>query len=260
MKIATPISNLFDNPQSVILIQKNSDCLECRDRSFNALYSKQEVFHCELQLIHKWSEEKFEYIKQIKENKKELRLISFHLASCCDNPSIKDGRFVLGGEVYSGKEMLKNSRINLLRIKEIFKENIKLAVENNNFFPTGAYEFVTNPEFIAEIVYENEINFLFDIGHAKISAFNHKIDFNNYFQKLPLNRMIQIHISKPSLNNENEMIDSHELPDSQDILEAEEIINKYDVEYNTIEYYKNTIKLVNILKQIKNNYDFKRTI
>ena len=59
-KIATPISDLFINKEEADLILKNSDCLECRDHTFNSNYKSQELFHCELQPIHHFQEKEID--------------------------------------------------------------------------------------------------------------------------------------------------------------------------------------------------------
>ena len=57
IKIATPISHLFDNGKLSSKILNLSDCLECRDHSIDKDFKSQELFHCDLQPIHKFSED-----------------------------------------------------------------------------------------------------------------------------------------------------------------------------------------------------------
>ena len=76
------------------------------------------------------------------------------------------------------------------------EKEISISVENNNYYKTEAYDYVTDPDFISSIVYDNDINFLFDISHARISAYNSGVDYCEYLLKLPLNRVNQIHIFK----------------------------------------------------------------
>ena len=251
IKIATPISNLLINQLNPEIIAF-SDCLETRDASINCDYIKQELFHCELQPIHIFNDFKINYLKEIKLTKPDLKLISFHLASCYENPKVIEGKFFPNGEKISEINLIDNAKKNFMLIKKIFGEKIRIAVENNNHFNTEAYDFITKPEFIFKIVKENKINFLLDIAHAKISAFNLKINFNNYLNKLPLNELIQIHIAKPGFDNSNEIYDKHDLPTEKDLVEVIKLIKKYPrVEYLTVEYYKNARNLLQILKKLK---------
>ena len=72
LKIATPISHLFENDNFSSQIIDLSDCLECRDHSLDKGFKKQELFHCDLQVIHKFLTDDFNYLKEIKSNKKGL--------------------------------------------------------------------------------------------------------------------------------------------------------------------------------------------
>ena len=251
-KIATPISDLFKKKEDADLISKFSDCLECRDHSILSNLPNQELFHCELQPIHEFSEKEINYLEKIKLIKPDLKLISFHVASCFKNPILKKGIFQSRGDKISREELIKNSTKNFKLIKYIFGNKIKIAVENNNHYDTEAYDFITCPDFINEVVENNGINFLYDIAHSKISSFNLKMSLENYEKRLPMNKLIQIHIARPGFNDLNEIYDKHDLPAIQELNEVISIIKKYpQVKYLTVEYYKNSMKLVNLLKQLK---------
>jgi uncharacterized protein (UPF0276 family) len=257
IKIATPISHLFDNKIRADIIIKNSDCLECRDRSIESKENNQELFHCELQPIHNWSNEEFDYLRKIKEIKKDLKLISFHIASNCDKPIIKNGMFELGGKAYSKNELLNNAKYNFSKIKQIFGQNITIAVENNNYYPTNAYQYITEPDFISKVVYDNGINFLFDIAHAKVTCYNQNINFEKYKQNLPLDKMVQIHICSYDIDydidyDKSIAFDAHNYPDSDELVEVKKLILKYkDVKYLTVEYYRDIENLEKSLKEVR---------
>ena len=109
-------------------------------------------------------------------------------------------------------------------------------VENNNDLGTTAYSIVTDPNFIRRIVFENDIYFLYDHAHAMISAFNKKLPFLNYFNKLPLERTKQIHLSNPSFKN-NVAKDSHNLPTLKQVKFCVKQLEKTAIAY-TVEFYK----------------------
>ena len=165
-RISTPVSHLFDSPTDALEIISESDCLECRDVSINTAFPAQVIFHCDIQPIHELGKEDFLYLKKIANAKMDLKLVSFHAASSCNRPYIDGYMFQPGGTRYSRKQMLRSASANFLRIKAIFGQEIKIALENNNYYPTEAYQFVTDTDFIREIVYENNISFLFDVAHA----------------------------------------------------------------------------------------------
>jgi len=253
IKLATPISHLFEEKNIAKKIIKNSDCLECRDRSIESEESNQELFHCELQPIHNWSDEEFDYIQKIKNIKKDLKLITFHMASSCDKPTISNGVFELGGKQYSKEELLINAEYNFTKIKKIFGSDIIIAVENNNYYNTDAYKYITAADFISKIVYDNNINFLFDIAHAKVTCYNQNINFEKYKANLPLDKMIQIHICSFDINKERDMaFDAHNYPDQEELLEVKKLISSYqDVKYLTVEYYRDVENLEKSLKEVR---------
>ncbi|WP_169704074.1 hypothetical protein, partial [Candidatus Kuenenia stuttgartiensis] len=120
IKIATPISHLFENEDRAKRIINYSNCLECRDISINSTIANQEVFHSELQPIHEFTKINFNYLKYIRSVKHDLKLITFHVASCCNKPYLDNKMFRMGGKEYTEKEMLKNAKQNFSIIKEIF--------------------------------------------------------------------------------------------------------------------------------------------
>jgi uncharacterized protein (UPF0276 family) len=251
-KIATPISHLFENDSFSSQIIELSDCLECRDDSVDKGFKKQELFHCDLQPIHKFTKDDLNSLIQIKSQKLDLKLISFHLASCYEKPKVIKGIFHPNGVKISVEELKYNAHVNIRKIKEIFGESISISVENNNYYKTEAYDYITDPDFINSIVLDNDINFLFDISHAKISATNSRVDYHEYLSKLPLNRVNQIHISKEGFNSEGEVFDAHELPSDQETKEIFQFIKNYNtLKYITVEYYKDASKLVAYLNKLK---------
>ena len=253
IKLATPISHLFENKDYSKIIIDNSDCLECRDRSIVSLEKQQELFHCELQPIHQWSNEEFEYLQTIKNTKEDLKLITFHMASSCDNPIIKNNMFELGGKEYTKEELLINAKHNFEKIKKIFGDDIIIAVENNNYYPTYAYKYITDTNFISKVVYDNNINFLFDIAHAKVTCYNQNINFEKYKEQLPLDKMIQIHICSYDIDTDKNMaFDAHNYPDDDELLEVKKLISNYkDVKYLTVEYYRDIENLEKSLKKVR---------
>lgn len=251
-KLATPISHLFFKEENARIIIEASDCLECRDHSFKKTHSNQEVFHCDLQPIQNLGQLEFNYLENIKKNKPDLKLISFHMATCYDAPTIEDGKFIPGGNKLKSETLILNASKNITKIKELFGSTVNIAIENNNYYKTEAYDFITDPEFISTVIEQNGINFLFDIAHARVSAFNQAVSFENYISRLPLDRLIQIHISRPGFNENGEIFDKHELPGDEEFMEVINLLKSHStVKYLTIEYYRDANVLVSLLNRLK---------
>lgn len=255
IKLATPVSHLFHNEENEKLIIDHSDVLECRDKTiqYNNFLTKQELFHCDLQPIHEWGDNEWSFIKRIKDTKTSLKLLTFHLATCCDKPKIEGRVFKVGGREYSKKEMKTYARQNLTMVKKFFRDKIDIGIENNNYYPTEAYKFITEPDFISDIVYENDLSFLFDIAHAKITCFNKNVNFEKYKNELPLKKAIQIHICKYSIDKSlNQAYDAHNSPAILDLLEVGDIISKHPcIKYLTVEYYRDVEKLRMSLDKVR---------
>ena len=251
ISIVTPVSSLFVDEHNAQIIDKHSDFLECRDHSPASDYSRHILFHTDLQPAHMLTEEDFEYIEKIRRERPQLKLVSFHLASCYHDPGIENGLFVPGTKRYSREELLKNAKYNIDRIKKILGPDIAVAIENNNHYETPAYDYVTDPSFITTIVNENGIHLLYDIAHAKVSAYNKGITYEAYKNGLPLYKTIQIHICKSAVN-EKMAYDSHFLPDEEEWNEVRSLLNENNgIQYLTIEYYKEIDGLLSSLHQLK---------
>ena len=250
-KIVTPVSHLFKIKTNAERIISYSDYLEGRDHS-PAVYPEKEIlFHCDLQPIHQFSEQDFEYLLHVKKSKPFLEVVSLHLASCYENPKLLNGVFQPNGNKIEREQLLLNAKNNLERIKSIFGSTVKIALENNNFLKSDAYDIVTDPKFISEIIISNNIYFLFDISHAHISSYNLGLDFNTYINQLPLDRVIQLHICRCSYTD-NLAIDSHDFPKAEEWEEVKYFMKTIpSVKYLTIEYYREIDLLIESIKELK---------
>lgn len=106
---------------------------------------------------------------------------------------------------------------NILRNGKRLKEwvGIPLLLENYNYHPTNAYEYVCEPETFSSLVEEIGCEMLLDLAHAQISAFNMKWpSVHDYLAALPLHKVREIHINHPYDDNGKQMLDRH-LPISE---------------------------------------------
>ena len=251
MKIATPVSHLFSDDVLANRILRISDCLESRDHSPKSDISKSELYHSDIQLIHPLNSQDIAYLEEVKKNYSSLKGISFHMASCYAKPIVEEGLFVSGKSLANYKEMILNSQINTDIIRRIFGEKVKVLVENNNYYPTPAYDHIALPEFIKEVISLNNLEFLFDIAHAKISAHNMGISYEAYRSQLPLEQIFQIHICKYGFKENNMAFDAHEVPDQIEFEEIKNLSTNGKLKYLTIEYYKSGEVLIKSIKKLK---------
>lgn len=252
VKLTTPISTLFAVDSTNQEIVTKVHCLECREESLESKESRQYIFHFDKNIVNLWNENEKDFIRSVILSKKELRLIAFHISASCSEPVLKEGIFYCGGREFSPEEMLGNVDNNISWLKSCLNDrNIKIAVENNNYYPTPAYRYITDSDFISRVVVENQLEFVFDLAHAKITAHNKGQSYQSYIKGLPLDRMVQLHISKHAINEQGLAYDAHRLPDQSVVREVKEIIDKFSPEYLTIEYYENKDKLLRILDEFR---------
>lgn len=256
VKLATPISTLCKDDVAILMLKEQSACFEGRESNFADDKVELRLFHFDKDLVHLWEEDLREKIGSIINKNKSLELISFHIASCYEKPIIKNEVFYPFGEIVLQETMLDNAKKNVGYLKTVIgKRNISIAAENNNFYPTGAYQYITQPEFISSIIWECDIYFLYDIAHAKITTYNEKTDYEKYRQKLPLEKLIQLHISKEDIDNKGIAYDAHNLPDELIYKEAKELLDNFYYRYLTVEYYKDIKNLMQTLDCYKRIFE-----
>ena len=253
VKLATPISHFFDDKSRGEKIVAESSCLECREKSLESTVPNQYLFHLDTDINRPWGSAEKEFLSSIIRNKKDLKLITFHMSTSCTEPILREEVYYCEGKTLSRREMLDNIKENMEWFRSQIKgREIKIGVENNNYYPTGAYEDVTDADFLQQSVHGNNIYFVFDIAHAKITAFNKKISLDEYMKELPFDRLIQVHVSKEGFNDKGWAMDAHELPDSGMYEEVKNLLHYHSPEYLTIEYYKDYDKLIELLKKYHN--------
>ena len=249
LKIATPISHLFDDKKQAERLMRCSDCLECRDRSIQAIFPDQCVFHADIQLVHSFSDPDVRKLEQIALLKTELQVISFHAATSCSDPVLNGRQYYPGGLECSRDELLKQANRNVDKVRSIFCDKVIIAIENNNYYPTEAYHHITDAGFLTKIVKENGIAFLFDICHARVTSFNRKIPYYDYVDELPVAQAIQLHLSNYGIDVSGLAFDNHDLPPGeQQWVDAKSVMKSApELRYLTIEYYKDIDELENLL-------------
>jgi sugar phosphate isomerase/epimerase len=123
--------------------------------------------------------------------------------------------------------------------------------ENLNYFPTGAYERVCEPDFIRRVTEAANIGLLLDIAHAKISA--HYMGYHDpmdYFFQLPLERVQELHVSRAGFLN-GSLEDLHEAPEDFEFDAVNRIIGRApNTIFLTVEYYRNPDILCDVFRRL----------
>ena len=109
--------------------------------------------------------------------------MTFQVARDCERVQLLNGAYQPISQVISFKEQLENVRNSLKQIRKILGTEIKIGVENNNYYPTGAYDICSSADFLQALI-ENNLHLLFDIAHAKVTCKNRNIDYDCYKDQL----------------------------------------------------------------------------
>ena len=247
--IATPVSYSLFTEQNRGLIIEHSDCLEGRPETSGNPFGTEKVFHYdEIEPCHHLSETTFSDIRSLILKKKDLECISFHVAFCT-NPKRQDENVYT--KRYTRDELYDNCKKNIARIKEIIGPNISILLENNNYFKEELHRDVTDGDFLSSLVYDNDIFFLLDTAHARVTCSHKNIDYENYLKSLPLKRCKQIHLSRVD-EDRQPLIDSHLCPQEKEFLELVDILKQYNtIEYITIEHYEDINSLIESIQRLK---------
>jgi len=157
----------------------------------------------------------------------------------------------------SDSEYLSRAVDNVNWLRSTFSGIIKL--ENNNYFPTGAYERICEPDFICQLIELTGTELLLDIGHTLVSAYYLQYkDSMSYINALPLNRVSEIQLSQAGMLG-GVYEDLHEVPGEREFLILDEILtDRCRIAYITVEYYKDSNKLYNAYQTLAEKFSIRK--
>lgn len=144
----------------------------------------------------------------------------------------------------SRKENKKIIIENINYLKEQFCNAEFISLENadgNPFLKYHDFGICMDPDFISEIIYESNVDFLLDISHAYGSAKNLGIDFETYLYRLPLDRIYEIHING-WIETEDDLM-SHTIINELGYKTLQDILKKYKPHIVTLEYGRDKDRL-----------------
>lgn len=195
---------------------------------------------------------------------KDINIIDFnhanHIINICDSPHYGFHICIKNSDMYEGMTDKDIYKLMCNNIK-IFKKNIKvpLLLENIPDSPSERaifdhYPYIM-PDEINRLVLENDVSFLLDLTHAKITAEYHGWDIHEYIRNLPLDRVIEIHINGSGYDKNGFPQDTHQSMEDEDYSLLEWVL-KYTspkivtLEYNGIESESNETIICSLRKQL----------
>ena len=88
--------------------------------------------------------------------------------------------------------------------------DLTLAFENISYYAhPGHDQQMDEPDFIREVLTRADARLLLDVNNIWVNSQNHDFDPEAYIDRLPLERVIQIHVAGPTVRPDGLIIDTH---------------------------------------------------
>jgi len=142
-----------------------------------------------------------------------VELFSCDLGPACPANLLIDHMYHPAADVYSRAELKAATAKSLGLLRRCFSGAI--ALENLNYYPTGSYKHVCEPDFISEVLAETDAYLLLDLGHAHVSARNLGVPYREFLEGMPLERVIEVHLSRARPKGDI-WVDAHEAPGTEE--------------------------------------------
>lgn len=255
MKLLTPISHLFKDQKNANNIIGVSDFLEARERTAELRFNKTTHYHIDFDLNLGLSEKQIQFLIDHVKPREEIKFITFQASKDCEKIKIKNGIYYPNSPTIEFHNQIQNTKTSISQIKNILGNDRSIGIENNNYYPSGAYEICTSTDYICEIISTSNCHLLFDIAHALVTCANKQMSFEKYSNNLlNTSQCKQLHLCQPTYfygKDPIKALDSHEIPSFELTELSIKLCKKWRIDFLTVEYYKDAETLVSYLKLIK---------
>jgi len=127
---------------------------------------------------------------------------------------------------------------------------IPVLIENIEPLPLDGYDFWSHPEYIRQVLERSDCGFLLDTGHLRVSADRLGMDVETYLGQLPLERMVEVHVSGPRRRG-GQLLDLHEPMQALDLQLLEELLSRQVPQAVTLEYIRDREQLSKQLYRLR---------
>lgn len=114
---------------------------------------------------------------------------------------------------------------------------VPVLLENDEPPPFDGYEFEVRPDRITHVLDATGCGLLLDIAHARLSAERLGMDVHAYLGCLPLQRVLQIHLSGPRTRR-GRLFDAHETLQDMDYRLLDFVLGQTHPKVITLEYIR----------------------
>ena len=127
---------------------------------------------------------------------------------------------------------------------------VPILIENLDYNPTQAYEYVCEPDFIQEVLSETDTYLLFDLAHARVTAHAYGIPVEVYIAQLPIEKIRQIHLNRPCWRD-GRLFDGHLSLEEEDYELFEKILSQCQPWSVTLEYNHDPDNIRSQIKRLR---------
>lgn len=130
---------------------------------------------------------------------------------------------------------------------------VPLLLENYPYYPTGAYEHICRPEFLAAVVARTGCGLLLDLAHARIAAAHLGLPVRTYLDALPLEAVRAVHVCGPR-RSQGTLEDAHEpllLPDYALLRRLLGQNRLPQATHLTLEYWRDPTALIGQIRRLR---------
>lgn len=131
----------------------------------------------------------------------------------------------------------RSSQLFMAELERLKNFHLPLLIENMPSFRSLKYRFEIETKNIAGILKSAGADFLLDIAHAQVAASVLKMDVHQYLDDLPLQKVLQIHVSGPRPKN-GILYDAHEELQEEDYRLLKWVLERSKPEVVTLEYFR----------------------
>jgi len=149
----------------------------------------------------------WDFLKKLKEFflKIPIVLYSEHLSYCkCDNAHLYD---LL--PLSFRQESVKHVSERIRQVQDFLERQI--AIENVSYY-SAVEPSMDEADFLSEILHGSGCNLLLDVNNVYVNGFNHHYDPKAFIEKLPLEKVVYIHMAGHQMRSDDLIIDTHGEP------------------------------------------------
>lgn len=94
-----------------------------------------------------------------------------------------------------------------------------VAIENVSYYADPAPRAMEEPDFVLEVLEAADCKLLLDVNNVYVNSINHRFDPRSYIDRIPPERVVQIHVAGHLVRKNGVIIDTHGEPVCEGVYE-----------------------------------------